>query len=201
MKKLCLTPTSVKYVIDEFHDMYGHIGPLKCFRMLNESFYYPKFAKTIRQMISSYPSCQLNKVANQTCFSEMRNVTPSKPGELLSIDFYGPLPATRGGFKYILSTIDTFRKLVKLYPMRRATTRNALTKILEDYIPNYGKPDEIIYDHGTQFTSKNGIDALKQENIPLIFSSMRHPQRNMVERIHRELSRFFRSLLGGKHNS
>ena len=47
-------------------------------------------------------------------------------------------------------------------------------------------------DHGTQFTSKKWTDKLRKNGIKPIFSSIRHPQSNMVERIHRELGRFFR---------
>ncbi|XP_043472740.1 uncharacterized protein LOC122505295 [Leptopilina heterotoma] len=44
-------------------------------------------------------------------------------------------------------------------------------------------------------------DKLKEEGIQPVFSSIRHPQGNIVERIHRKLSRFFRTLTNGRHNS
>ena len=138
----------------------------------------------------------------------MRSVVPSTPGQLLSVDFYGPLPATKGGFKYILSTIDNFSKFVRLYTvycilytLRSATSKNALAKLTNDYSPKFGKPERIIWDHGTQFTSKNWLDALAKEGVRVSFSSIGHAQGNMVERIHRELSRFFHSLIEEKHNS
>ena len=76
--------------------------------MLEDSFYYPKMAKIVIRRLASGDSCQRNKVTNQTCFSEMKNYLPEKPNEILLMDFYGPLPASKGGFKYILSTIDVF---------------------------------------------------------------------------------------------
>ena len=47
-------------------------------------------------------------------------------------------------------------------------------------------------DHSTQFTSKKWTDKLTENGIKPIFSSVRHLQSNIVERIHRELGRFFR---------
>ena len=105
-ERLCLTKGIIYDIIDECHKMYAHIGPLKVIKMLNDFFYYPKLPKIVRQRLASCDSCQKNKVINQTCFSEMKNYLPERPNGILTIDFYGPLPASKGGFKYILSTIS-----------------------------------------------------------------------------------------------
>lgn len=131
----------------------------------------------------------------------MQNLTPTEPGEILSIDFYGPLPTARAGMKYILVTIDAFTKFVKLYPMVRATAAATIDKIFKDYIPKYGKVKKILCDQGTQFTSKKWQKKVQDEGIQLIFTSVRHPQCNIVERVNRELSRFFRSLISSWHTT
>ena len=131
----------------------------------------------------------------------MKNKLPERPNEILSIDFYGPLPASKGGFKYILSTIDAFSKYVVLYPLRRANTKAVINKLSRDHFLKYGKPSKIITDHGTQFTSPIWSELLKEKGIQPVFSSIRHPQSNIVESIHRELSRFFRPLIGENHGS
>ena len=143
--------------------MNAHIRPSKVIKMLNDFFCYQKMAKIVWRRLASCDSCQRNKVTNQTCFSKMKNYLPERPNEILSIDFYGPLPASKGGFKYILSTIDAFSKYLVLYSLRRANSK------------------------------ENGIQP--------VLSSIRHPQSNIVERIHRELSRFFRSVIGENHAS
>ena len=155
----------------------------------------------VRQRLSTCDSCQRNKVSNQTCFSEMQNYLPEKPNEILSIDFYGPLPSSGRGFKYILSTIDAFLKFMVLYPLRRANTKAVISKFSKDHFPKFGKPLKIITGHGTQFTSPQWSNFLKKTNIQPVFSSLRHPQGNIMERIHRELSRFFTSLVKEKHSS
>lgn len=80
-------------------------------------------------------------------------------------------------------------------------TRTTISKIFNHYIPTYGKPQKIQSDHGSQFTANAWKKKLKDENILLVFSSVRHPQSNMVERIMRELGNFFRTLVGDKHKS
>ena len=190
-KRLCLTKGIIHDIIDECHEMHAHIGPSKVVKMLNDFFYYPKLAKIVRRRLASCDSCQRNKVTNQTCFSEMKNYSPERPNEILSIDFYGPLPASKGGFKYILSTIHAFSKYVVLCPLRRANTNAVINKLNKDHFPKYGKTSKIVTDHGTQFTSPVWSEFLKEQDIQPVFSSIRHPQSNIVERIHRELSRFF----------
>ena len=101
----------------------------------------------------------------------------------------------------MLSTIDAFSKYVALYPLRRANTKAVINKLKKDHFPKYGKPSKIVTDHGTQFTSPVWSEFLKEQEIQPVFSSIRHPQSNIVERIHRELSRFFRSLIGENHGS
>ena len=94
-KRLCVTKSIVHDLIDECHEMYAYIGPLKVIKMLREYFYCPKLAKIVRRHLST------KKVTDQTCFSEMQNYLPEKSNEILSIDFYGPLPSWKRGFKYI----------------------------------------------------------------------------------------------------
>ena len=83
----------------------------------------------------------------------MQQIIPEKPNDLLSIDYIGPLANAPSGFKHILVCIDAFSKHVVLYPLKRAVTKITIEKIFNDYIPQYGKPERIMSDHGTQFTS------------------------------------------------
>lgn len=111
------------------------------------------------------------------------------------------MPQGRAGTRYILVALDTYTKFVQLYPIKRADTKTTINKIFNHNIPNFGKPNRIQSDNGSQFTAKNWAKRLKQENIIAVFSSVRHPQGNMVERIMRELGNFFRVLVREKHQS
>ena len=85
--------------------------------------------------------------------------------------------------------------------MRKATSNATIGK-LDDFIAKLGKPQKVLTDRGTQFTSKKWKKALKERNIKMILTSIRHPRANMVERVNRELSRFFRTFLQtDKHDS
>ena len=103
--------------------------------------------------------------------------------------------------KHIFVTRVAFSKLVCLYPIKRATTAIIIKKIFPNFCEKYGKPKNIIRDHGTQFTAKKWQDKLEEEELQLIYSSIRHPQGNIVERVNRELGKFFRIFVKDNHTA
>jgi putative transposase len=117
---------------------------------------------------------------------------PKKPGELTAVDFYGPLPTGRGGVKYILVCLEVFTKHVTLYPLKAATTKSSLNKITAHYIPKVIKPEVILSDHGSQFTSSLWKETLQNLGIIVKYSPIRHPASNPAERIMKELGKYFR---------
>ena len=54
---------------------------------------------------------------------------------------------------YIFVVLDTFSKFVKLYSVKRATSKVLSEKIMQDYMTKVGKPKVILSDHGPQFIS------------------------------------------------
>ena len=95
----------------------------------------------------------------------MQSITAKAPREIMSMDFIGPLPVSTARCTYLLVTIDAFSKYVVLYPIVKATTATVIKKLVEDYIPKYGKPEKIIMDHGTQFQSPKLLNKLNELNI------------------------------------
>lgn len=197
--KIVIPKTWTNKLALEIHQIYGHIGARKVYRMLREEFYAKKLRHDVEKLIATCDTCQRHKYPTQACQAKMQNIIPTGPGDLLSIDFFGPRPTSRGGAKHILVTLDAFSKFVALYAIRRANTETVIRKIFQDYVMKYGKPKRIQCDHGTQFTVLKWAEKLKEEDIVLVFSSIRHPLGNIVERVNRELGRFFRTFVKDKH--
>ena len=173
---------------------YGHTGAEKNHKIIKEHFYCPRSAKIVRQTLTTCDSCQQNKIPTTAAAIIQGSVQPEEPLELLSIDFFGPLVKTKYGYEHILVMMDTFSKYTKLYPLKRATCEATVRKI-DEFINDLGKPQNILSDRGTQFTSKRWKEALEERGIKMILTSICYPQANMVERVNRELARCFRTLL------
>lgn len=198
-KCIVLTEEIINNLVLETHQLYGHLGVLKCVKMISENFYYPNLKAKTTRILRGCDSCQRNKIYTSSTAGRSSPIVPDGPHDLISIDFCGPLPTSRGGTKYILAVLDVFTKFVVLYAIRRADTRTTINKIFNNYIPLYGKPKKVQSDHGTQFTSKGWVNRLESEGIRAVFSSIRHPQSNAVERINKEIGRYFRTLTSDKH--
>jgi transposase InsO family protein len=103
---------------------------------------------------------------------------PANTGDLCAVDIFGPLPVGRGGVRYILVCLEVFSKFVKLYPLRAATTRTCLSKIVAHYVVHVTRPKCILSDKGTQFASPTWGKKLAELGINVRFSPVRQPQAN-----------------------
>ena len=121
------------------------------------------------------------------------------PGDLVTVDFYGPLPRSIGGVEYIFVVLDTFSKYVKLYSIKKATTVTSLRKLIDFYIPEMGKPKRVLSDNGSQFSSPTWGNRLQELGIRTVYSAVGHPKSNPTERVMRELERLFRTLSSDSH--
>ena len=179
--KIIISEEMLSEFITEMHTIYGQIRARKIYNMITEHLFAPRLRRKISSVLKTCETCQKTKYLTLKLNEQVQPILTNAPNELLSIDFFGPLPTSVGGVKHLLTTIDAFSKYVVVYPIK------------------IGKPKGILSDHGTQFTSEKWIKALENEGIKPIFSSIRHSQSNLVERVHRELSRFFRTFVKERH--
>jgi hypothetical protein len=177
-------------VICNFHEQYGHLfqksirlctatsTPGNCTPRSNYSSDPAKFAKNV-----NFPT----ERSQERCTP----LSPKKPSDLVTVDYYGPLPESRSRVSYIFAVIDSFSKFVKLYPLCRAQAKLSAQRVLDFHrtVPT----KVVLSDHGTQFQSKQWQETLEQWDIQPTFSTVRQPQSNPTERVMRELSRLFRT--------
>lgn len=95
------------------------------------------------------------------------------------------MPSTNKSYNHILAVVDTFSKLVWLFPVKSTTANETLTKI-KCITNTFGNPRRIITDKGTAFTSTSFKDHCKEENITHILTTTGVPSGNgQIERINR----------------
>ena len=197
---LCVPKSLLHRVIMLYHEHYGHYGAYKTWCIMRRECWAPNFLRCIKQVLRSCQICQFAKSASLPQ-PQFEPILPEHPNDLVAVDFYGPLPKSVGGVSYIFVLVDTFSKLVTLFPVKRATTTAIVNRLTRDYIPVVGKPARILCDHGTQFTAKRWRETLRDLDIKLLFTSVRHPSSNPAERVMRELNRLFRTYRSQDHKS
>ncbi|KAF2888961.1 hypothetical protein ILUMI_17213 [Ignelater luminosus] len=163
---VCVPAKLIESIVLQEHRDNGHFGSEKCFNFLKRFYYWPKMNKRIRQTLAACDLCQKTKIS-RAIEGKMHHVISERPNDILCLDLMGPLPVSRGGATQLLVTVDAFSKFVKLYPLRRATTKAILNKLQNDYFPNYGTPQKILSDNGTQFRSQTWISVLESIFAPV----------------------------------
>ena len=85
--------------------------------------------KRVRRILRVCELCQKSKVVNYRLEGELNYIKVEKPFDLVAVDLYGPLPKGRGGVMHIFVVLDTFSKYVRLYSVKRATSKVLSEKI------------------------------------------------------------------------
>ncbi len=197
---LVLPEIMIENVLKNYHDMAGHFGIRRTTKFVEENFTFEKMREKIKQFVVRCEICQKTKYNNQPLSVDFRPVVSACPNDLVSSDVFGPLPTGRGKVRYVLVLLDVFSKLVKLYPMARATTQAILSKY-QLYFDTVAQPKRILSDRGTQYTAKKYKSQLADWNVEILYTSVRHPEANPVERQMKELGRLCRAYCAHSHKS
>ncbi|KAK9708177.1 hypothetical protein QE152_g27400 [Popillia japonica] len=118
--------------------------------------------------------------------------------EILAIHFLSNLPRSTHGYKNILVIVDIFSKYVKLIPTKYCDSETTLQGIHE-FITEHGQPNIVLSDNATYFNSQKYKQYFKDRDIKTYYTSIRHPQMNLSERIIKEIIKYMRILLQDNH--
>lgn len=131
----------------------------------------------------------------------MITITSNGKLEKTFLDMCGPFPRSGGRhkFKYIIIIFDHYTKYTKLYPISRDTTKKIFEVIIQKYLPEVGKPETIVTDHGTQFRGKKWKEELLKLQKRTYKTSVYHPSSNRAEHVLREVSRILRTYCHQEH--
>ena len=98
-------------IIAEIHQMFGHLGTKKCMKMLQEHFTFDRMLKKVKTYIQTCDVCQKCKdTNNKELFGGTRAVIPTARGDLVSADYYGPLPTGAGAVSY--THLDVYKRQI-----------------------------------------------------------------------------------------
>ena len=157
-----------KELILDYHIRYGHMGAVKVVKALEEHTYIKDMNRRVRNCIKHCHICQLVKYNNDRKEGMMIPITSScRLEKIFFIDVCGPFPCSGGRhqYKFLIIMFDHYTKFTKLYAINRATTQKTLGIIVQQYLPEIGKPKSIISDHGTQFRGKRWKETLMNNGI------------------------------------
>lgn len=166
----------------------AHFGIKKTIEKLSRLYYWPGLSKDVQDYILHCQECQRFKPSNTLRQGYMKErEQPMIPWQIVSLDLIGPLPRSRKNNKFILVVVELCTKWVCAIPLKSATTKAVTDALLNNVILEYGVPEIILTDNGTQLTSLNFHEFCKKLNIRINYTPRYFPQANPTERYNRTI--------------
>lgn len=199
---LFFVPKSMVHnVIRIYHDNVGHVGIDKTCELVQRTYWFPNLRDTVKNYISNCLKCIAFSPNYGKVEGELHSIPKGNvPFDTFHIDHYGPLEKCKNNDRYIFLIIDAFTKYIKLYPCRTTNTQEVI-KYLKLYFVVYSKPNRIVSDRGSAFTSQAFKDFLENESVQLIHIATGSAWANgQIERFNRTVGPMLAKLCDSAEN-
>ena len=165
----------------------GHFSHGKTTELLNRKFTWPRMSVDAKKLCSQCVSCQKASRARVPKAPLQPLPVLDVPFSKLAFDLVGPLPRTKSGYKYLLTSICLASKYPDAIPLKRVDVESVAEGLCEIF-SRTGIPSQILTDQGSVFTSKLTKQLCSILGIKHVKSSPYHPESNgCLERWHATL--------------
>ena len=148
-----------------------HMGIVRMKAMARQYLWWPKLNSEIEDMARQCESCREQDPMPHKGTTASWD-WPSGPWKRLHVDFAGPFMD-----KMFLVVVDAHSKWLEIFPMKTATSETTIVA-LRRLFSQFGLPEHIVSDNGTQFTSIQFKTFLRKNNIRHTCSAPGHPATN-----------------------
>jgi len=167
----------------------AHPGMNRMYYTMRKAYYWPSMVTDINSTVTKCTTCAQIRLALRRHTTPLTLFPATEPLTELSVDIFGPIPASKRGNRFILVITDRFAKLTKCVALRRITAMSVASAIIDAWVSAYGPPDRILSDQGPQFMSNFFIAVMKMLGIETVRTTAYHPQTNgQVERYNRTMA-------------
>lgn len=181
-------------VLNCFHNTAwaGHQGTKRTMAHVRSHAWWPGWTASAKYWCEHCASCQARKRYGKT--SQLPTVwreLPPHAFHTIALDFFGPLPTSASGAKYVLVAQDLYSRWVETYAITPEDMSSVgVARVLVDqYSTQHGSPHTLLSDRGSQFMSELAKSVYTQMGCRKLSTTAYHPQCNgMVERFMQTLA-------------
>ena len=176
-------------VLENFHDKAGHFGSEKTLQKVRQHFFWASMFKDVAAWCKTCRECQLRKHPPSAAKAPVQYMpVASEPGQLLCMDFVGPLPETPNGNKHMLVVTDAFSKYSEVIALPNQTAEVTANALIQECFSRQGVPSILHSDQGRNFESEVIQHLCQRLGIEKTRTSGYHPAGNGgVERYNKTL--------------
>lgn len=192
-------PLLPSHFADEFirymHAFYNHPGGTKLITVCRRFFWWSGMTGQIKRFTKRCLNCKESKIPNQKNIPEFGRVQSHALGSKVSVDLYGPLPASKWGHTYVIVFRDLFSGYVWGFSLKEATASacaNKLDKVVDFVAGHQRTLETVLTDNGVQFRSREWHSRCDKHKIKNKYTTTYNPSSNPVERTMREIGKGLR---------
>jgi hypothetical protein len=179
--RLCVPKDVRVQVMQEDHENINkgaHCGYHKAYNRLASIYFWPRMSKDIREFVTTCDVCQKVKSKRHAPYGLLQPIPiPSKPFEVISMDFIPELPKTESGHDNILVVVDKLTKFAIFIPTKTTLNEKECASLLFDNVfTKYGLPLQIISDRDSRWTSQFWEEICQLFGIKRALTTSYHPQ-------------------------
>ena len=108
-----------------------HVGVTKTYNAVRALFWWLALFSIVKRMVSSCQICQLSRNINPNKLVHHPLETVHAPSELAYLDILGPVTGIRSEYRYILTAIDGFSRLLATRPIKNRCAQTVVSAIRE----------------------------------------------------------------------
>ena len=199
-EQLCIPTTFRRKCLTAAHLNFGHQGRNKMVELLRPYFYWPNLSRSCRDFVKECNRCQTADKTTPKPHSMTARPAVTQPFTDVAIDLVGPFPTATGGFRHMLTCVDTASRWPEAIPVKSITS-TVIIRCLTEIFSRNGFPEKLTTDNGSQFVSKKFTTWLRDKGIAHSRATPYHPQGNrVVERLHRTLNAVVLKTIQAKGN-
>ena len=167
--RVVVPPLLRQKILQQLHD--SHLG-ISRMKSLGRMFvWWPGFDQEVEEIVRHCDICQRSRASPPA--APLHPWTwPSRPWSRVHIDYAGPYLGHR-----FLVVIDAHSKWIEVIPMNSTTTIATVEK-LRVLFAQFGIPDVLVSDNGTNFVSKEFEEFTRRNGIKHVTSAPAHPASN-----------------------
>ena len=142
-------------LVSETHKELMHLGVEKTLSRLKEHYYFPGMKETVATVVLRCINCLYYKTPRGKQPGMLHPLDKGRtPFQSIHIDHLGPFIMKKGTReKYVAVAVDGFSKYTVLKAIKDVGAESTVS-FSKELFCHYGKPERIITDRGTAFTSK-----------------------------------------------
>jgi transposase InsO family protein len=185
--RLCIPSHLKMHVIQQYHDLNGHVGTDLTYNTIKQKYYWPNMYKELLNYVSSCITCQTRNLTKIKAPLQETDIPPYAFAKI-ALDVSGPYPTSLSGNKYIVSFIDLYSGYPEAFAVPDKSADTIVHLLIDEIFPRYGTVLELLMDNGTENVNRKMKETLNYLRIKMTLTTFFRPQSNgKIERYHRVL--------------